>query len=210
MPRKKDRDILGITDTDSEPEGKRTGRPAGKVLTIPVTDQGTLDESRAKPERIAKVRAILSVEGGPAPAPLPGMQVPREFIPFLYDGFSYVIRSAVKLAKWPRVMTPEQREEFCGFLAYSEDFKKEATEPTGAVLDKLVGSSAITKWLMEHSEVAMLVALIGKGTVQMFHSAGQQFALAHAEEIAKEAAKQKTNGGVHPPSENRPVPVPIA
>jgi hypothetical protein len=100
-------------------------------------------------------------------------------------------------------MTPEQREEFCGYLSYSDQFKKEATEPTGDVLDKLMGSSAMARWLAEHSEVAVLAALIGKGTIEMFNGAAYKFAVAHQADI--EAPPVKPNGG-HPASENRPVP----
>jgi hypothetical protein len=212
MPRKKkSEDIFEGASTRDQGNAEETrGRKTGKRVSIPVKDDGSLDETRARPEQVAKARAIL--EGGKVPeaVKVPEMHIPREFIPFLYDGATHLIRMMVRLAKWPRVMTTEQREEFCGYLGYSDEFKKEATEPTALVLEKAVGSSKLALWLMEHSEVAMLVMMIGKETAIMFHRAAAQFSMAHKEEI--EAAQVKANGGAaaHPPSENRPIPSPIA
>lgn len=191
-----------IESSEKQPRGKH--RPN---IRIPVNEEGVIDMSRVKdPAQLEKARIALGMPaGGMDTAPVE-VQIPDEMlplIPHLFDGLAYVIKFGLKMAKFPKAFTEEQRTAFRDCLRYSDKFKKEATEPTARLLQKAAGNSAITQWLMRNSDVAIFLKLLGEGTYEMITRGAQEFA---QQVIAKQTEQaEKTNGGF-PASEFRSVP----
>jgi hypothetical protein len=180
--------------------GDGTKQPRGKHrpnLRIPITEEGVIDMSRIKdPAVLEKARAALGMEGGSVAATVETPKVPREFIGPLYDGIAWVIGWTCQKAKWPKILTPEEMVIFRANMKYSDEFKEKAAEPTAALIDKHVGNSKLAKWLMEHSELAVLAKLFAEGTTEMMNNASLPI------RAARIAAMANANGGF-PPSENR-------
>jgi len=179
-------------------------RRRGKSVYVPLDEFGNLDATRIKDQsKIEAARAALAASAPPPVEPVETPKIPREFVPHIYDALSALIGVGIKLAKWPKVMSTEQRSYFVSQLKYSDEFKKEATEPTANILDKYVGKSKVAKWLIENSDVAILLKLMAAETQQMFMRAAIAFNIEEQRkaDIAN-ATKGKPNGG-YPGSENR-------
>lgn len=189
-------------EENEKPRGKH--RPN---IRIPVNEEGVIDMSRVKdPATLEKARIALGMTPGASTDAPVEVQIPDEMlplIPHLFDGLAYVIKFGLKLAKFPKAFTEDQRTEFRDCLRYSDKFKSEATEPTARLLQKMAGNSAVTQWLMRNSDVAIFLKLLGEGTYEMITSGAQEFARRHAMKQTEQS--EKTNGGF-PPSEFREVP----
>jgi hypothetical protein len=198
-----------ITSDEQAEKGKWGGsRPRKPTLRIPITSEGTIDMDRVRknPEVLEKARAALGMAPGEiGDAKVPEVaKVPREFVPWVYDGVAWTLGNVFKLAKWPKIMTDEERAQFVAGLHYSNEFKEKAKEPTGALLDRAVGNSKIAAWLMEHSELAILGKMFAEETVLMVQRAALPVIMAR--QTAEET--KKANGGF-PPSENREIVTPV-
>lgn len=209
MPRKKPtaeideiQDETILSDEQTKP-GWGGPRPRKPTLRIPITDEGVIDMDRVRknPEVLERARMALGMAPGES-VPMPEVaKVPREFVPWVYDGVAWSLGQVFKLAKWPKIMTDEERVKFVAGLRYSDEFKEKAKEPTGVLIDRAVGNSKIAAWLMAHSELAVLTKMFAEETVLMVQRAAVPIILARQ---SAEATKN-ANGGF-PPSENRPTP----
>jgi hypothetical protein len=187
---------LGTPDEAVSPIGTAQKR-RGKSIYIPLDADGKLDASRIKdPSRLEAARQALAANAPPPPPPTETPKFPRQMVPHIYDLLGSVIGLTVRLAKWPKVMSNEQRAFFAAQLKYSDEFKNEAAEPTAAILDKFVGKSKLAVWLIENSDVAILGKMLAEETQRMFVRAAMAFN-AEQQRLAEEAAakKAKANGG---------------
>lgn len=187
-----------------EPNEKKWGgaRPRKPKITLPINDEGVIDMARVRdPALLEKARAALGMSAGSTvEAAVDVPKIPREYIPHLYDGLAWLFGWGCQKAKWPRILTAEEMKVFRANLKYSDTFKEKASEPTAALIEKHVGNSRLAKWLMEHSELALLGQLLAAGTVEMMQNAAKPIMTAR---IIKQEV-EKANGGF-PASENRPV-----
>jgi hypothetical protein len=200
MPKRKpDFDSQSPNETGDRDYAREHKNRKNRVI-VPLTENGELDTERVKDvAELDKARAALGLaKGSIADTEVEIPKLPRQLVPPLYDGIAYLIRGLVKLARWPRVMTPDERNVFVGFMSYTDEFKRDATEPTAALIDQYVGRSRWVAWCMEHKDAAMVTTLFGQATYNMFVGAAMQF----NQWRQVEAAKVKANGGF-PPSENR-------
>jgi len=191
MPRKKPNAELDGMEDDSilSDEIPLSGKqPRGKHrpnIRIPLTDEGVIDHARIKdPAMLERARVALGMPEGSIPDAVKAPEVPRELVPWVYDGLAFAIGKIFQIAKFPKVMTPEERAQFIAGLHYSDEFKEKAKEPTGALLDK-----------------AVLTKMFAEETVAMVQRAAAPVIIARmkSDEVKKE------NGGF-PASENRPTP----
>ena len=208
MPRKKPNAELDGMEDDSilSDEIPLSGKqPRGKHrpnIRIPLTDEGVIDHARIKdPAMLERARVALGMPEGSIPDAVKAPEVPRELVPWVYDGLAFAIGKIFQIAKFPKVMTPEERAQFIAGLHYSDEIKEKAKEPTGALLDKAMGKSKLAAWLVQHSELAVLTKMFAEETVAMVQRAAAPVIIARmkSDEVKKE------NGGF-PASENRPTP----
>lgn len=191
-----------LSDLDLPLSGKQ---PRGKHrpnIRIPLTEEGVIDMARIKdPAVLERARVALGMPEGSVPEGVKVVEVPRQFVPWVYDGIAFAIGKLFQVAKFPKVMTPEERAQFIAGLKYSDKFKEEAKEPTGALLDKAMGKSKLAAWLMQHSDLAILAKMFSEETVAMVQRAAAPVIIARMQ-----AEQVKNANGGFPASENRPTP----